>query len=70
MAWALKTFITFFNHATEVCADGGYSLDPLVITIDKQFSVRHVGKSIDREIVYTSDLETALVLGQAWDKLP
>jgi hypothetical protein len=41
-----------------------------MITVYKQFSVCHVGKSIDREIVYTTDLEATLVLGQAGDKLP
>ena len=41
-----------------------------MITVYKQFSVCHVGESIDREIVYTTDFKMTLVLRQAGDKLP
>ncbi len=41
-----------------------------MITVYKQFSVCHIGKGIDREIVYTPDLKPTLVLGQTGNKLP
>jgi hypothetical protein len=41
-----------------------------MVTVNKQLPVRQIGKCVDRKIVHTPDFEPALVLCEAWDKLP